>query len=833
VSRTSPGDFAYAARTLRKAPAFTITAMVTIALGIGATTAIFSVVNAVLLRPLPYGDADRLVLVESDMMARNVKDFPMPPGDFPDLRDQGTLFESVAAVATFKAPLAEDGFAPEQISLAVGTTGVLNLLGLRTVLGRGFVESDGTPAPPPPAPLAGAAAAQAPPPPPGMVVLSYGFWRTRYGADPKVLGRTIRVGGFNSVIVGVLAPGAELLLPPDLGVDRRPDVWAALRIDFATASRINVFLRFLGKLKPGVSVAQAQTQVDGIVVHLKELLPINRTAGLRWRVEPMHEYLVAGARPGVLAIMGAVIFVLLIACANVANLLLVRSSGRERELVVRAALGAGRAHLIRQVMAESLIIAAGGAVLGLALAFAGVAALRPLAPATLPRIDLTSIDVRVLGAAVLAALAAAVAFGLVPALRASRADASAVLRAASRTGGLAAGKVLRNAVVVVEVALAFVLLVGSGLMIRSFRALQETDPGFDPAGVLTFEVGPPGGPGFAAPQQRQAFMRELRTRFAALPGVTAVSAAFPLPLDGRTANARWGTEDAAGDPAKFQQADVHVVLPGYFEALRTRLLDGRTFTEDDNDPQRTVAIVDRLLAAKAFPGRSAVGQRLLVRVRGNDPEWVQVVGVVEHQRHASLATPGREAMFFTDGFFGHGGATRWAIRSRGDPLALAAAVRREVAAYAPSVPVADLQPMQALLTQAMAPTRFALTLIGIFAAIAAVLAAVGLYSVLATAVRQRTAEIGIRLTFGAEAPGIFRLIVGQGLRLSGLGIVVGLIAAFGLTRAMGSLLVGVRPTDPLTFGTIALLFLAVAAAASWVPARRAAQLDPAEALREE
>jgi putative ABC transport system permease protein len=246
-----------------------------------------------------------------------------------------------------------------------------------------------------------------------------------------------------------------------------------------------------------------------------------------------------------------------------------------------------------------------------------------------------------------------------------------------------------------------------------------------------------------------------------------------------------------------------------------------------------VAIVDRLLAAKAFPGRSAVGQRLLVRVRGNDPEWVQVVGVVEHQRHASLATPGREAMFFTDGFFGHGGATRWAIRSRGDPLALAAAVRREVAAYAPSVPVADLQPMQALLTQAMAPTRFALTLIGIFAAIAAVLAAVGLYSVLATAVRQRTAEIGIRLTFGAEAPGIFRLIVGQGLRLSGLGIVVGLIAAFGLTRAMGSLLVGVRPTDPLTFGTIALLFLAVAAAASWVPARRAAQLDPAEALREE
>jgi predicted permease len=830
MSRTSPGDLAYAARTLRKAPGFTLTAMVTIALGIGATTAIFSVVNAVLLRPLPYADADRLVLVQSDMMARHVKDFPLPPGDFPDLRDRGTLFESVGALVTNPAPLGEDGFAPEQVTVAGVTTGIFNLLGFRTVLGRGFVESDGTPAPAPPALPAGV---PAPAPPPGVAVLSNGFWRARYGADPGIVGRTIRLGGGSFQVVGVLAPGAELLLPPDLGVTRRPDLWVAMRIDFSNASRINVFLRFLGRLKPGVSVAQAQTQVDGIVADLKARYPIDESVGLRWRVEPMHAYLVADARPGVLAIMGAVIFVLLIACANVANLLLVRSSGRERELVVRAALGARRAHLIRQVMAESLLIAAGGAVLGVALAFAGIAALRPLAPATLPRIDLASIDLAVLGVAVLAALAAAVAFGLVPALRASRADASGALRAASRTGGLAAGKVLRSAVVVAEVALAFVLLVGSGLMIRSFRALQNTDPGFDPAGVLTFVVGPPGGPAFAAPEQRRAFMRDLRSRFAALPGVTAVSAAFPLPLDGREANARWGTEEAAADPAKFQQADVHIVLPGYFEALRTRLLDGRTFTEDDNDPQRAVVIVDRLLAAKAFPGRSAVGRRLFVRVRGDEPEWVQIIGVVEHQRQASLATPGREAMFYTDGYLGHGGATGWVVHGRGDPLALAPAVRRAVASYAPSAPVAELQPMQALVSRAMAPTRFALTLIGIFAVIAALLAAVGLYSVLATAVRQRTAEIGIRMTFGAEATVIFRLIVGQGMRLSGLGIAGGLVAAFLVTRAMRSLLVDVRPTDPLTFGAIAVLFLAVAAAASWVPARRAARLDPAEALREE
>ena len=831
MSVAMSGELRYAARVLRKAPAFTLTAVVTLALGIGATTAIFSVVNAVLLRPLPYADADRLVLVQSDMLARHVMDFPMPPGDLPDLREQGTLFDQVAAVATFAGPLGDDGFAPEQIMVAGATTNLFDVLGLRTVLGRSFLPSDGTPAPAAGPP--GAAAPAAPPPPPGMAVLSNGFWRRRYGGDPHIVGKTIKVFGGSTEVVGVLAPGAELLLPPDLGVNRRPDLWLAFRIDYATASRINVFMRFIGRLKPGVTVAQAQSQVNGIVADLKQRFPINVSVGLRWRVEPMHEYLIAGAKPGVLAIMGAVLFVLLIACANVANLLLVRASSRERELVVRAALGAGRAGLIRQVMAESCLIALGGTVLGVGLAFAGIALLRPLAPATLPRIDLTAIDLKVLGVAVLAAFGSAMVCGLVPALRASSADAGAVLHSASRTTGLGGGKYLRNAVVVIEVALAFVLLVGSGLMIRSSIALLGTDPGFDASGVLAFVAAPPNGPAFARPEQRQAFMRGLRDRLAAIPGVTSVSAAFPAPLDGRQGNARYGTEEAAADPAKFQQADVHVVLPRYFETMRTRLVAGRTFTEDDNAPTRAVVVIDDLLAAKAFHGKSAVGERLLIRARGNDPEWVQIVGVVAHQRSASLATPGREAMFLTDGYFGFGGATRWLLRGRGDPLALAGAVRREVAAYAPSVPVAELQPMEDYVTAARAPTRFALILIGVFGVIAAALAAVGLYGVLATAVRQRTAEIGVRMTFGAEAAGIFRLIIGQGLRLSGLGILLGLGAAFAATRVMASLLVGVKPTDPLTFAAIAVLFVAVAALASWMPARRAAQLDPAVALREE
>ena len=833
MSASVIGDLGYAARVLRKAPAFTVTAVVTLALGIGATTAIFSVVNAVLLRPLPYADANRLVLVQADMMARHVMDFPMPPGDLPDLREQGTLFDAVAAVATFPGPLGDDGLAPEQVIVAPSTTNIFDVLGLRTVLGRAFVPSDGTPAPAPPPVAAGAAPPTAPAPLPGMAVLSNGFWRRRYGADPHIVGKTIKIFGGSTQVVGVLAPGAELLLPPDLGVNRRPDVWTAMRIDLATASRINVFLRFIGRLKPGVTVAQAQSQVNGIVTSLKQRFPIDQSVGLRWRVEPMHDYLVAGVKPGVLAIMGAVVFVLLIACANVANLLLVRAGAQERELVVRAALGAGRGALMRQVMAESFLIATGGAVLGVGLAYAGIGLLRPLAPASLPRIDLTALDVRVLVFAIVASFVAATVCGLVPALRASRADASAALRSASRTGGLTGGKFLRNAVVVVEVALAFVLLVGSGLMVRSSLALLGTDPGFDPAGVLTFVAGPPGGPAFAQPEQRQAFMRGLRDRLAAIPGVVSVSAAFPAPLDGRQGNARYGTEEAAADPSKFQQADVHVVLPGYFETLRTRLIAGRTFTEDDNAPTRTVVVIDDQLAAKAFHGKPAVGERLFIRARGNEPEWVQIIGVVAHQRSSSLATPGREAMYLADGYFGFGAATRWLVRGRGDPLALAGAVRREVAAYAPSVPVAELQPMDDYVKTARAPTQFALILIGVFGVIAVVLASVGLYGVLATAVRQRTAEIGVRMTFGAEAGTIFRLIVGQGLRLSGVGIVVGLGAALAATRVMASLLVGVKPIDPPTFAAIAVLFVAVAALASWVPAYRAARLDPSEALREE
>jgi len=824
-------DLRHALRGLRNAPGFTATAIGTIALGIGATTAIFSVVNAVLLRPLPYADAGRLALVTSDMVARNVMDFPLPPGDLPDLREQGTLFQEVAAVSvTGRIPLMGDGNDPEQVSGVAATPNLFSVLGLRTVLGRGFVESDGTPLPPPPDLPAGVAP---PAPPPGTVVLSHAFWQRRYGGDPTVVGRVIRLGGGSSEIVGVLAPDAELLLPPNLNVERRPDVIQALRIDWSTASRINVFLRFIGRLQSGVTVPQAQAQVDGIVADLRQRFPIKETAGVRWRVEPMHQYLVAGVRPGILTLMGAVGFVLLIACANVANLLLVRAGQRERELVVRAAMGASRGDLVRQMLVESLVLGGGGAVLGVGLALWGLVILRAVAPATLPRIDEAGVDASVLAFTALAALAASVAFGLVPALRASRPEAGAALRSASRTAGLSEGRRLRSAVVVAEVALSFVLLVGSGLMIRSFIALQQVDPGYDPRGLLTFQVQAAGPLRLQQPEQRAAFARQLKARLEALPGVDAVTAVGPLPLDGTVANSRWGTEAAAADPSLFQQANIHVVLPGYFETFRTRLIEGRTFTDADNHPERVGVVVDRILAQKAFPGRSAVGQRLYVRSRGNEAEYLDIIGVVDHQRHASLSVEGPEAIFVTDGFFQFGGANRWVVRTAGDPTALGPQVRAAVAEVAPGVPVAQLQPMTALIEQAMAPTRFALTLIGIFAGVAAALAAVGLYGVLSTAVRQRTAEIGIRMTFGASRNSIVQMIVGHGLRLSAAGIGIGLVGALALTRVMQSLLVGVAPTDPITFVTIAVFFLGVAALACWLPALRAGGLDPNVVLREE
>ena len=527
-------DLLHAVRGLRKSPGFAIISIATIALGIGASTAIFSVVNAVLLQPLPYRDGGRLALIESDMRHRNVVDFPFSGPDFEDMRHSATQFEEIAGIFSGRSVVRDDSGEPALLTNAAVTPNFIRLLGGHIALGRDFTDADAIPQAP-----AGAGNA-APPPPaaPTIAILSNELWKRRYGGDAGVLGRSIDVdGGGKAQIVGVLEPGFELLFPPSAGVERLPELWTALRANFAAFGRNDVFLHLIGRLKPGASVETAQAEQDRFAADLRKHFAIKETAGLFIRVEPMRQHLVAAVRPAILAIMGAVVFLLLIACANVANLLLVRAASRGRELAVRAAMGGSRWDLVRQMMAESMLLAGSGAVLGLVLAAKGIDLLIYLAPANLPRLDSVTIDPSVLGFTALVAILSAVVFGVLPALRASRPDIMDVLRASGRTTGLGRGGMLRNGVVIAEVSLSFVLLVGSGLMVRSFLAIVRTDPGFRADGALTFLM-PIIRP---TPEERLAAKNDFRGRLRALPGVESVSAANSLPLDGGNPLGRWGT----------------------------------------------------------------------------------------------------------------------------------------------------------------------------------------------------------------------------------------------------------------------------------------------------
>ena len=827
-------ELAYAGRTLRKSPVFALTAALTIALGVGASTAIFSVMNAVLLQPLPYRDADRLVIACSDMRARNVRDFPFSNADFIDLRE-GTknVFEDIGGVFTFRNLMPAADGSPEQVRLGVATTNFFRLMGAKIALGRDFNESDGVPQPAPPAAGAQGAgqAAGAPPPPrlPTMALLSYEYFQRRYGGDASVIGQVMKTNGpIKPQIVGVLAPGFALYFPPTAGIEAVPDIWLANRLGYDAAQRNSVSMRAVARLRDGVSIERAQAAADIVTEDARKNFLIERTAGYAIRIEPMRRNLVSEVQPAILALMGAVIFLLLIACSNVANLLLVRASLRERELAVRAALGASWWQLARQMLAESALLAALGSVFGLGLAWAGIRELLAIAPTNLPRVETIRIDAKVLLFTALAGAVAAALFGLASALQAARPDVMNVLRGGSRNEGLASGGLLRKLVVVAEVALSFVLLVGSGLMFRSFLELQQINPGFDARRLLTFQLVDGQQ---RKPEEATAFARRIQERLKAIPGVQSVTAATPFPLAGGFSPIRWGTGEALADASKFQATDFQIVLPGYFEMMKTPLIEGRTFTDGDNMPGRNVAIIDDLLAQKAFPNQSAIGKRILIRIKTPEPEWVEVIGVVGHQREESLAERGREQVYFADAFVGGGNTDFWALRTSGDPASYGSAVRAAMKEIDSQLLVTRMRTADALLTEAEAGTRFSLLLIGVFAVIAALLAGVGLYGVLSTVVRQRTAEIGVRMALGAQPVGVFRLVVGQGLSLTGLGVIAGFLAALFLTRIMSTMLVGVKPTDPVTFGGMTLLFLIIAVLACWLPARRAAHLDPTAALR--
>ncbi len=823
-------DLALGARTLRNSPAFALTAIITLALGIGASTAIFSVVNAVLLRPLPYGDADRLTIISQDLRARKVVDFPTGAGDIPDIRNGTTVFEGIAALQTGRNfPYTDKDGNAHLITFAGATPNIFKLLKVPVAAGRDFTEDDGTPNPIVQLPPGAQPNPQAPPPPrlPTIGIISYDFWQRAFGGSASVVGSTIMAGG-PVLVVGVASPRAELIFPVSMQVERHPDVWTALRVNFEQGSRQNVAYRLIGRLKPNATLTAARAEIARVTADLQARFPTDKTAGVTYHVEPMKEYVIATVRTSIFSLMGAVVLVLLISCANVANLLLVRAAQRERELAVRAAMGGSPFAIVRQLLAESILLAGIAALLGVGLAKLGIILLLQLAPANLPRLADVSLDPAVLGFTALASIAAVVIFGLVPALRASRPDLAQVLRASGRTPALGGAARLRNGVIVAEVALSFVLLIGSGLMVRSFVSLMRVDPGFDPTGVLTFGLS---NLRFRSADEARALFSQFRDKLAAIPGVSGVTTANGVPFDGGDASARWGTQDAMNDPTRFRQGGLVIAPPSYFDVMRVKLLAGRVFTQAENDdPNTKLVVIDDETAKLAFGNESPVGKTIFARVRTETPEAYTVIGVVRHHRHLTLYGDEKELLFYPTGPFGGG---RWLVRTSGDPVALAQAVRAAVTSLNPQYLVTEMHPLADNVDKARSATRFALALIGIFASIAALLAAVGLYGVLSSTVRQRTSEIGIRMAFGAESSSIFGLVIGQGLRMSAIGVGIGLVIAIATTRVMSSMLVDVRPTDPMTFVAMVVVFLGIAAAACWLPARRAAAMDPNVALRQE
>ena len=815
-----------ALKALRKRFLANVLAATTIALGVGASTAVFTVANAVLLRPLPYKDPNRIVIASMDLRKRDVRNVRFSFANLADLRDQTkSTFEDFAGVETTQRAIVQtENGTPEQISGASVTPNFFRLLGANIAYGRDFSDQDGLPQPP-----RSLWTAPQTPPLPYIGILSYEYFVRRYGGNPAILGHpALPPGQPSAIIVGVLAPGFKLYFPPEDEIDATPDLWVANRSRYDGGS-----MYVVGRLRHGVPLEEAQASADVVAARMREVCPFCANAGLSLRIQLIRQQLAAAVRPAILALLGSGIFLLLIAYANVTNLALVSLSVRERELAVRAALGATCWRLLRSLIVEAVLLAGTGAVAGLVLAAIAIRSLRTFGPADIPRLDTARIDFHVLGFAALAAFIVVIFVVLAPAWRISRSELMDSLHRGSQHAGLSRSSSLRKSVVVLEIALAFVLLIGSGLMFRSFLALQRIDPGFDSHGLLTFQV-----LGVNRDQnsleKRAALIQEIRQQLQAIPGVQSVTGCDRFPLArGFFGVIRWGTDEALSDASKYQEADQEEVLPGYFETMHIPVLDGRTFTDADNVAGRKLLIVDEFLARKAFPGQSAVGKRILVHIRTPDVEWVQVIGVVRHVRATSLAEPGREQIYITGGFEEAGIVDSWAARITGQPVQYEQAVRAAVKSVDSTLLVTGILPADALIDEAQTTTRFTLLLIGSFGMIAGLLAGIGIYGVLSSAARQRTAEIGIRIALGAKKRQILELVLNEGFRLMLIGLSIGLAGSFVLTRLMSAILVGTKPTDPLTFVSIAGLFFLIAVSAAILPAMRASSLDPADTLRHE
>ena len=801
-------DLRYAARLQRKNPGFTIVAVIALALGIGANTAIFSVVNTVLLRPLPYKDPERLVMVWEDASKQGYPRDTPAAANFVDWRDQNQVFEGMAAIYDTSFNLTGSGD-PERLEGRSVSASLFPLLGVEPQLGRVFTAAEDQPG------------AQ------HVVLLSYALWQRRFGGDQGIVGQSLTLNGESYVVVGVMPARFQFPSSDD-------QAWVPIAFTQEDAGNRNRhYLQVLARLKPGVSLAQAQSEMSTIAARLQQQYPESNT-DLGAAVQPLHEHLVGDIKPALLVLLGAVGLVLLIACANVANLLLARAAVRQKEIAVRVALGARRWRLIRQFLTESVLLSTLGGLVGLAIAYGGLVVLKAFIPENISQAREISIDLKVLGFTFLVSVATGLIFGLAPAVQAARFNQIETLKEGGRdaaTGG--SGKRLRGLLVMAEVAISLVLLIGAGLLINSFLRLRNVDPGFRADNLLTMRVVLPDAK-YETMDRRSVFYTDLINRVQSLAGVRSAAVTTNLPLYRQGNSISIGIEGRPAPPPGQELIVVtRIVSPGYFDTMSIPLLQGRQLTEQDAKTTPRAVVISETMARRYWPGEDAVGKRIsLGRIRKPE-DWFQVVGVVKDVRQFELTAEPKPQMYLTYRQAGFFDARDLVVKTDVDPASMAASVRKAVWEIDKDQPVSNIQTMDEILADSIARQRFSMLLLAIFAAVALVLAGVGIYGVMSYSVAQRTHEIGIRMALGAQTGAVLKLAVGYGMKLVIAGLAIGLIAAFALTRVMSTLLFGVTATDPATFTLISLLLIAVAALASYIPARRATRVNPIIALRYE
>jgi putative ABC transport system permease protein len=809
-------DVRYGVRMLLQNPASTLVALVALSLGIGANSAIFSVVNGVLLRPLPYQDPDRLMVVWETKLSIGKTQELVSPMQFRGWASENRVFDRMAALRQEPRVLT-GGELPERVETVLISPSGFEMLGVKPALGRTFSPDENQP---------GRNLA---------AILSYGLWQRRFGGDRGVLGKTVILDGIGYTVVGVTPPDFRLLDVPS-------ELWIPYALDskeLNPRNRAARTLRVIARLKPGATLLQAQAEMRSIARRL-ELADPDANTGYSASVIPLRDQLVGDIRTTLWMLLGAVLFVLLIACANVANLLLARAGAREREISLRAALGANPARLLRQLLTESVLLSLAGGLLGLVLAAWSISLLKQLGPATLPRLKEIGVDWRVLGFTLLISAATGIIFGLAPALASLRTDLNSVLRSAGRlssAGGPAAAR-FRDALVIAEMAACVVLLTGAGLLIRSFARLESVNPGFQPDHVLTMQI--------ELPESRYSdfniglFYKRLLERLQVLPGVRFAAIARKAPLSGgddTSLNFIIENRPLIERSADQNRAQYRAVSADYFDALRIPLIRGRHFDRTDGANTPGVVVINETLARTFFGGEDALGKRIQSGL--DDSAWCTIIGVVRDVKHQGLDAQDKPETYYhylqvpppVMGFVE--GAMTVVLRTVPEPDSLAAAARGEVRKMDPSLAVYDVHSMESLLDSSLAQPRFRTTLLGVFAGLALLLAAVGLYGVIAYSVARRTNELGVRMAMGAQRNDVLKLVLGQGAKLAIFGIAIGLGVAFGAMRVISKLLFGVNAADPLTFAVTALLILAVAFGSSLIPAWRAIKVDPVVALRYE